>query len=89
MPCSDCKYWRDSEVPGYDVPKNVRRCLNAIEIWEASEWTKEDDGEDSYTDRQLKPEYADHKMFANDGSSYAASFLTRGDFHCSEHQPKE
>jgi hypothetical protein len=85
-PCTDCKHWSPKDFDdGWDVPRGVRKCSRAVAAWEVSEWVKDDD---SGTERRIKPEYVNQKMFTADASSCCALFLTRGDFHCSEHEPK-
>lgn len=74
--CATCRYW-DAEP--HHESLQVRQCLRVMEWWEATEWG---DDEPDYCMRVWKPEAVDVLAFANDGSSYRASLLTRPEFGC-------
>lgn len=74
--CDQCAHWnREADEYSDGAILNVRRCGKAIEIWNATEWN------DNY-DRVPIVGLEEQKMFVKDGSSYAASLLTRADFFC-------
>ena len=81
MRCDRCRHWvKDDD--GYQQVRDIGRCSKAIELWEATEWTKDEDNEDSYCDRTIKPEYAGQMSFAMDASQYSASLWTKPQFFC-------
>lgn len=74
--CDGCSHWGGSEEHNENSQVlGVHRCLKAVEMWEATEWS------DNY-DRVAKPGFEGQKMFVMDGSSYAASLYTRAEFFC-------
>lgn len=75
--CATCKHWERDEP--YSRELGVKRCMRVPEWWEATEWNEEGD-------RVWKPEMESTFAFANDGSSYAATFLTRAEFGCVMHE---
>lgn len=80
MRCDKCKYWERNEQyqDETEVRSGVKECLKGKPFWECTEWR--DEGNKFY--RALKPEYAELKMFVQDGSDYSAKLLTKADFGC-------
>ena len=84
--CEHCKHWKVNNTRGYDpwrslrAPYVFRNCVRAVPLWDASEY---DDVGDEYV-RKLDAENADRKFFAQDGSDYIATVITRNDFGCLE-----
>lgn len=76
--CSDCKHWSPQDQ--YPV-KRIGQCLNAIPLWEATEW-------DEDFDRVLKEQYVNQRIFAQDGSDYRAVLLTVENFYCADWKSK-
>ena len=89
MRCDRCKHWGVGE-DGCERRMSggllVKRCGKAVEWWYVSEWVEsEDDG--WHEERNAKPEYAEQKMFVQDGSDYKADLLTVADFFCAHFEP--
>lgn len=90
MRCDGCKYWdKDEGEHGTGL------CTKAQPFWDASEWREYEDDDFPEGDemerrwqRGLKPEFADLKMFCQDGSDYKAVLLTKPDFFCAHHEQK-
>ena len=51
-------------------------------FWDATEWNS--DG-----DRVLIEKYKNTRAFVQDGSDYNAVLLTKADFGCTQHEPKD
>jgi hypothetical protein len=88
MRCDDCKHWNRAEGK-----YGTGLCTKAQPFWEASEWTEWDDDllepEAKQWKRGLKAEFADQKMFCQDGSDYKAILLTMPDFYCAHFEALE
>lgn len=86
--CEDCKYWtlREVDFDQHDSVTQMRlgNCDRAMPYWDATEW--QDVGDDCL--RVVKPEFADRKFFAQDGSDYHAHVITAADFFCADHTTK-
>ena len=77
--CASCRHW---DAQPYAESPHVRRCKRVPEWWNATTW-------DEHTfDRVLTAAEKDTLAFANDGSSYAASLLTRPQFGCVMHEAR-
>lgn len=77
--CETCRWW-DAEWAYQST--QVRRCTRIPEYWNATEWVS-----DEYQTRiATSPE---DLAFAQDGSDYHAMLLTRANFGCVLHQPRE
>lgn len=89
MRCDECKHWNKA-YQNQVQSLIVGQCTRAMPFWDASEWSEElsnkndADGLWNGPDRVLKPEFADRKFFAQDGSDYMANVLTAPDFFCAE-----
>ena len=77
--CASCSHW-DTEP--YAESPHVRRCKRVPQWWSATTWD-----EDTF-DRVLTAEEKDTLAFANDGSCYAATLLTRPEFGCVMHEAR-
>lgn len=88
MRCDQCQHW-DQEVHEWDFDKSeMRRCRAIKQAWDVRE--------SAFTQEKPRDEYDDWdeverleaeamraaKAVAQDGSSYAASIRTTGDFGC-------
>ena len=73
--CVTCKWWSDEATRS---KPELRECDRIPQRWDAFEW---DDDAGNWDD-VLKPEFADIKAFAEDGSSYRAALVTAPDFGC-------
>jgi hypothetical protein len=84
MKCADCKYW-DRE---YDDHHNfgLGECEKAKPFWNATEWSKDEDGEDNYI--KLSEINPTTLMYVQDGSDYVAYLLTKADFFCAHFEEK-
>ena len=87
MRCDDCRHW-EPEPESYRAIKGIGECTKAVELWETTEWTKDESGEDSYCDRTVKAEYIDQMSFVQDGSDYSASLWTKPEFFCAHYDPE-
>lgn len=74
--CRNCEFWGDPREVVNIPDANV--CRRPKMFWDATEWR--DVGDDCL--RVLKDEAKDDLMFVNDGSSYHAALITKGDFFC-------
>lgn len=83
MRCNACKFWDLKEGRDY---AGTGLCTKAQPLWEVSEWQQWDRDYDNSDQekwkRGLKEEFADLKMFVQDGSDYKAIMLTKPDFYC-------
>lgn len=90
MRCDACEHWTRVSSPGNDYLGADRDefvvgdCDVAAPLWEATDWKKV--GND--TVRVLKEEYRDIMIFAQDGSDYSASVLTKPEFFCAHFKAK-
>lgn len=82
MRCDQCVYWDENEVKQAGDQFIIGLCTRAMPFWDATDW-RCDEGGDS-DGRFLKPEFADRKFFAQDGSDYRADVYTTPDFFCAE-----
>lgn len=78
--CGTCDFWEKPGTKYGEVP-GVGRCKRAVMYWSATEWRK------GYTERVLRPEYADALMFVQDASDYQADLFTLPNFGCVQHEP--
>lgn len=80
MRCDECKFWNLKEGKDY---AGTGLCTKAQPLWEVSEWEQEyDEADHERWKRGLKPQFADLKVFVQDGSDYRAIMLTAPDFFC-------
>jgi hypothetical protein len=93
MRCDKCRYWEprieQEEIQFFIPPLKLGTCSRAMPFWEASEWAGEEiEAKFPETEwreaRVMKPEFADRRFFAQDGSDYRAVVLTSGDFFCAD-----
>jgi len=86
MKCADCKHWDHEDYSDYDSFK-VRLCNKAKMYWDATEWSKDEHGEENYYTRmELDPS---NLMYVQDASDYSAKLLTKADFFCAHFEGKE
>jgi hypothetical protein len=79
MRCDQCKYWAINKDNEQLNRFGLGECIKTKPFWECSEWNSMDDND--YL-RVLKPEFAELKMFVQDGSDYTAHLYTAPDFGC-------
>jgi len=72
--CATCKYWGEESWQEL----GLRKCNKVIPLWDATAW------DEDFTTKAIKPEHADKKAFAQDGSDYYACLKTMGDFGCNQ-----
>lgn len=94
MRCDQCKHWEPCGGNHGNEPIGVGECLKPKPLWDCSMWSDENGDEVPHQlprgiHRVMKPEYADAKMFVQDGSDYTAHLLTRPDFYCAEFAKKD
>lgn len=75
MRCDQCKHWIASD---HEKKFLYGECTRAIPFWEATHWVGKN------MDRELKPEFANRRFFAQDGSDYTATVYTTPDFFCAD-----
>ena len=76
---ASCKHW---DATAYAESPHVRRCKRVLQWWSATTWDEET------FDRVLTAAEKDTLAFANDGSCYAATLLTRPEFGCVMHEAR-
>ncbi len=81
MRCDGCKLWL-KEKDSYGAIKGLGECKKVVMLWEATEWTKDEDGEDDYCNRTVKPELVGQMSFVSDASQYHATLWTKPQFFC-------
>lgn len=81
MRCDECQFWQLDDKEMHEI-KGLGRCTKAMQLWDATEWVPDDDGEPGWCDRRVKAEHADQMSFCNDGSQYSASLWTKAEFFC-------
>lgn len=83
MRCDNCKHWQKAKEYETGHGLGFGQCLNVPMFWDSTKWSG--DG----LARELKPEFADRKAFAQDGSDYSAELITAPDFGCISYCPAE
>jgi len=63
MRCDECKFWDVEGGKRECQGKTVGECTRAMPWWDASDW-------DDDCERVLKPEFADRRLFAQDGGLF-------------------
>jgi len=89
--CDGCKHW---DMDSGKAFSGTGLCTKARPLWDVSEWDRYGGDHDGDVDpeaaaewtRCIKPEFADLKMFCQDGSDYRADLLTKPDFFCAHHE---
>ena len=99
MGCDGCKHWEAALQTQHwhadnmeDATGNkVGMCKRPMLWWDATDWVKrwEDAEGDEPSIRRVKPEFAEAKMFTQDGSDYEAYLLTSADFFCAQYEGRE
>jgi hypothetical protein len=77
MKCADCVFWERTDHPCDRT--DLGECSKAAVLWNATDWQENEDGE---TVRVILPQFESQMLFAQDGSDYSASVITRHDFFC-------
>lgn len=80
--CSTCKHWYRSKCgTGYTL--GLGRCNKAVMFWDATQWAE--DG----NERELNEANKGTLAFVQDASDFSADLLTKPEFGCVSHEPKE
>ena len=96
MRCDQCKHWLESQEWDTDAA-GMRRCGAILQAWDVRDSAFEGEGKPDRYDfddweevERLEAEaLVAAKAVAQDGSSYAASIRTTGDFGCVLFEAKE
>ncbi len=86
MRCDTCQFWDPKNTDAvFDTDGlDLGRCDKAMQLWDASEWSYDDDGE-----RVLRTaKDAGQMMFVQDGSDYRADLYTKPGFFCAHFTAK-
>ena len=78
--CKNCKFWDVYKYNKLD-DEDLGECSIVGMFWEQTEWNGE-------FKRVLLDKYKDRKAFAQDGSDYSASLITRSRFYCNQYEKK-
>ncbi|CDO34022.1 hypothetical protein [Novosphingobium sp. KN65.2] len=88
MRCDQCKHWDEPREWDFDYA-GMRRCLAIKQAWDVENAAFPHEGKDKYdfedwseVQRIEAEALKAAKAVAQDGSSYAASIRTTGDFGC-------
>lgn len=85
MKCAGCKYWGEDNDE-YRALYGTKRCGKAIQMWDAGDWTWNDETLDR--NYSLKPIFINQMAFVADGSDYRADLFTKADFFCAHFEDK-
>ena len=87
MRCDECRHWM-KDADRYNRVPGIGQCVKAIQLWDATEWTKDADGDDDYCQRVVKPKYDGQMSFVSDSSDYHARLWTMPQFFCAHFDKK-
>ena len=81
--CATCKHWKPQGIFETGHALELGSCQATPMFWESTQWSK--DG----TRREFTAEHQQTTAFAQDGSDYSASLLTKPAHGCTMHAGKD